>query len=233
MLHELRLYHAMPGRLDELAERIGQVLVPYFARHGFPPRLGQWTVSAGASTPMLAWLLAWPGGLDQRTACFSALGADPDWNAVRIATNGNGEMVRRYDLRFLTPSPVSWDHPPDAPTPPVPVDASLFELRVHEVAVGSMPLAHEILTATHLPGLRECGATVLGVFDNQSGPATPGITLLLGWRTYEDRRQGLSRFESRRDARSGPEASVLGPCASTLLDATPYGHPNDGLRAGA
>src|SRR5690242_1727607 len=122
MLHELRLYHAMPGRLGELAERIGHVLPPFFARHGFPPRLGQWTLSAGPATPMLAWMLAWPGGLDQRNACFAALGADAEWNAIRIRTNGSGEMVRRYDLRFLTPSPVARDEEPAASGPPVPVE---------------------------------------------------------------------------------------------------------------
>ncbi|MET0744450.1 MAG: hypothetical protein ABWY78_13860, partial [Microvirga sp.] len=152
-------------------------------------------------------------------------GADPEWNAIRIATNGPGEMVRRYDLRFLTPSPIIRDDAPDPAAAPAPVDAHLFELRVHDVAVGSMPQVHEALRGSHLPALRESGARVLGVFDNQSGPATPGVTLLLGWRGYPDRREALRLDQSR------PDASVLGPCAALLLDATPYGQPNEGLRA--
>jgi len=47
MFYELRMYHAVPGRLAELVERIGKILPPFFERHGLwrPPRR---TRSAGS-----------------------------------------------------------------------------------------------------------------------------------------------------------------------------------------
>ena len=145
MFYELRMYHTAPGRLDDLVERIGRVLPPFFDRHGFPPRLGQWTVSAGPAIPMLAWLLCWPGGFDQRTRSFAALGADPEWQAIRQETNGAGEMVRQYDLRFLTPSP-AWKRSASSDTLPLqPVESEVFELRVRGIRDPSYvlpPLPH-------------------------------------------------------------------------------------------
>lgn len=239
MLYELRMYHAAPGRLDDLVERIGRVLPPFFDRHGFAPRLGQWTVSAGPVMPMLAWLLCWPGGFDQRTRSFAALGTDPEWQAIRQETNGAGEMVRQYDLRFLTPSP-AWKRPAAGgdSLPLRPVEAEVFELRVHAVPVGSIGAASEILVTSYLPSVTESGATILGVFENQTGPSTPGVTILLGWRSFEERRKGLGSFEalpsitSHRPPGILGSSEALGPCACTLLEPTPYGRPNHELRPG-
>jgi hypothetical protein len=230
MFYELRMYHAVPGRLDELVERIGKVLPPFFERHGFPPRLGQWTVSAGPSMPMLVWLLCWPEGFGQRSASFAGLGADPEWQAIRQETNGPGEMVRKYDLRILTPA-LAWVRPAATDgLPPEPVRAELFELRVYDVPVGSLAAANEILTTSHLPSLVACGATILGVFENQTGPSTPGITMLLGWSNFEERRKGLRRFESVPEDHSTEASNVLGSSACVLLEASPFGRPNHHLR---
>lgn len=229
MLYELRMYHTAPGRLDDLVERIGRVLPPFFDRHGFPPRLGQWTVSAGPAMPMLAWLLCWPGGFDQRTRSCAALGTDPEGQAIRQETNGAGEMVRQYDLRFLTPSP-AWKRSASSDTLPLqPVESEVFELRVHGIPVGSLGAASEILATSYLPSLIAGGATILGVFENQTGPSTPGISVLLGWQSFEERRKGLGSFEALPDGWSNTAANILGPCACILLEPTPYGRPNHNL----
>ncbi|WP_373696759.1 NIPSNAP family protein [Microvirga yunnanensis] len=230
MFYELRMYHAVPGRLEELVERIGRVLPPFFERHGFPPRLGQWTVSAGPSVPMFVWLLRWPGGFEQRTRCFAGLGADQEWQAIRQRTNGTSEMVLRYDLRFLTASTIWPQLDVDEAALPEPVGAGLFELRIHEVPVGSLGTANEILARSYLPAAAAVGATILGLFENQTGPANPGLTMLLGWRSYDDRRSGLRQLGTMPDLRTSDAIQVLGPAASILLESTPYGHPNFGLR---
>ena len=157
------------------------------------------------------------------------LGADPEWQAIREKTNGPGEMVRKYDLRILTPSP-AWARPSATDgLPPEPVRAELFELRVYDVPVGSLAAANEILTASHLPSLAACGAIILGVFENQTGPSTPGITMLLGWQNFEERRKGLRRFKSSPEVRSTEASNVLGSSACVLLEASPFGRPNHHL----
>ncbi|NDH53312.1 MAG: hypothetical protein EBY24_15265 [Betaproteobacteria bacterium] len=226
MLYELRIYHPMPGRLDDLVERIGAVMPPFFERHGFAPRLGQWVGVAGSPTPVFAWLLRWPS-LERRMAAFAALGADEEWNAVRVRTNGPGEMVRRYNLRLLSPSPAA-----------APVDAEargpacgLYEVRVLPVAVGRTRAAAEALAAVDLPALAATGTTIVGVFDNVFGGATPGVTLLLGWPDFERRREALANYErqpevarARRSERQQYAGEhLLGMASSLLLEPARYG----------
>jgi hypothetical protein len=226
MLYELRIYHPMPGRLDDLVERIGAVMPPFFERHGFAPRLGQWVGVAGSPTPVFAWLLRWPS-LERRMAAFAALGADEEWNAVRLRTNGPGEMVRRYDLRLLSPSPAA--APVDAePRGPA---CGLYEVRTLPVAVGRTRAAQEALAAVDLPALAATGTTIAGVFDNVFGGATPGVTLLLGWHDFERRREALSSYarrpevvqarRSEREQHAGEH--LLGEARSLLLEPTRYG----------
>jgi hypothetical protein len=226
MLCELRIYHPMPGRLADLVERIGAVMPPFFERHGFAPRLGQWTGLAGTPTPVFAWLLRWPS-LEARMAAFTALGADEEWNALRLRTNGPGEMVRRYDLRLLSPSRAGASLGAGQRAPA----CGLYEVRTIPVAVGRTGAAQEALAAVDLPALAATGTTVAGVFDNVFGGATPGVTLLLGWPDFERRHEALAAYERRpevvqarrREREEWAGEHLLGEAGSLLLEPTRYG----------
>jgi hypothetical protein len=226
MLYELRIYHPMPGRLDDLVERIGAVMPPFFERHGFAPRLGQWVGVAGSPTPVFAWLLRWPS-LERRMAAFAALGADEEWNAVRLRTNGPGEMVRHYDLRLLSPSPAHAAVDAERRGPA----CGLYEVRTLPVGVGRTRAAAEALASVDLPALAATGTTIFGVFDNVFGGATPGVTLLLGWPDFERRREALASYERRaevvlarrREREQWAGEHLLGMAGSLLLEPTRYG----------
>lgn len=226
MLCELRIYHPMPGRLADLVERIGAVMPPFFERHGFAPRLGQWTGVAGSPSPVFAWMLRWPS-LEARMAAFAALGADAEWNALRVRTNGPGEMVRRYDLRLLSPSRAGAAQVPERRAPA----CALYEVRTLPVAVGRSGAAEEALAATDLPALAASGTTVAAVFDNLFGGATPGVTLLLGWPDFERRHAALDAYERRAEVVQARRAErerwagehVYGEATSLLLEPTRYG----------
>ena len=228
--YELRIYHPMPGRLDDLVERIGSVMPPFFERHGFAPRLGQWTAVAAAAAPLFVWLLRWTD-FAQRATAFAGLGADDEWNALRIRTNGPGEMVRHYDLRFLTPAAawLAFDAGREA-TP----GCGLYELRVHPIAVGRTRQAGDALAAVDLPALAASGTTVAAVFDNVSGAATPGISMLLGWPDFGRRQAALAacaRMPEVIAARRAERAlwageHLLGEAAVMLLEPTRYGTPD-------
>lgn len=228
MFHELRIYIPSPGRLDDLVARIGSDMTPFFERHGFPPRLGQWTAAAGEMTTVFVWLLQWQD-LAHRAAAFAGLGADAEWNALRIRTNGAGEMVRRYDIRFLMPAKAwlkqsSAQHQPGG-------RCGLAELRVHPIAVGRTGLADEVLASIDLPALAACGASLIGVFDNiAGGPATPGVTMLLGWSDYEQRQRTLAAYGQRPEVIAARRSErerwagehVLGDGSSMLLEPTRF-----------
>ena len=194
MFHELRIYTPAAGRLDDLVTRIGSDMVPFFERHRFAPRLGQWTVVAGHPTPGFVWLLRW-SSMEERAQAFAGLATDAEWQALRARTNGPGEMVTRYDLRFLAAADAWLPQPLERRTGG---SRELVEVRVQPIAVGRTGAAHEALAELDLPALAGCGASLIGVFDNiAGGPATPGVTMLLGWSDFEQRRQGLSRYEQR------------------------------------
>ena len=229
-VYELRIYHPMPGRLDDLVERIGSAMPPFFERHGFAPRLGQWTAVAAAAAPVFVWLLRWTD-FAQRTAAFAGLGADDEWNSLRIRTNGPGEMVRRYDVRFLTPAAAWLAFDAGRKAPP---SCGLYELRVQPIAVGRTRQAGDALAAVDLPALATSGTTVVAVFDNVSGPATPGVSMLLGWPDFGQRHAALAAYERTPEviaARRGERAQwggehLLGEAGAMLLEPTRYGAPD-------
>ncbi len=227
MFHELRIYTPAAGRLDDLVTRIGSDMVPFFERHRFSPRLGQWVAVAGRATPAFVWLLQW-SSMEERAQAFAGLGADPEWQAVRARTNGPGEMVTRYDLRFLAAADAWLRQPAERRTGG---PHELVEIRVHPIAVGRTGAADKALAEVDLPALAACGASLLGVFDNiAGGPATPGVTMLLGWSDFEHRRQGLALYEQRPgvvEARRGERAQwngehALGDGSSMLLIPTRF-----------
>ena len=105
----------------------------------------------------------------------------------------------------------------------------IFEFRDHSVPVGALGATNEFLAETYLPVLASRGAKVLGVFDNQSGPSTPGVSMLLAWTTYAARRDSLRRYASTFGGTRAAALDVLGPASCMLLEATPHGRPNHGL----
>ena len=232
MFYELRIYTPVAGRLDDLVTRIGWDMVPFFERHGFAPRLGQWTVVAGETMAAFVWLLRWPS-LDQRAAAFAGLGGDAEWQTLRVRTNGTGEMVKRYDIRFLAPAK-AWLRQPEERHWPA-SHGRLVDLRVHSIAVGRTGAADTVLAEVDLPALAACGASPIGVFDNiAGGPATPGVTMLLGWPGYDERQQGLAQYARRPDVVAARRSErerwagehVVGDGSSVLLEPTRFASPS-------
>jgi len=228
MFHELRIYTPSPGRLDDLVTRIGSDMVPFFERHGFSPRLGQWTAVAGETTPVFVWLLQWQD-MAQRAFAFAGLAADAEWNTLRKQTNGLSEVVKRYDIRFLTPAK-AWLKQSSAQREPGGY-RGLVELRVHPIAVGRGGPADDALATVDLPALAACGASLIGVFDNiVGGPATPGVTMLLAWSDYEQRRRALAAYwerpgvvaARRREREKWAGEHLLGDGSSMLLEPTRF-----------
>ena len=232
MFYELRIYTPTAGRLDDLVIRIGRDMVPFFERHGFAPRLGQWTAVTGETMAVFVWLLRWPS-MDQRAAAFASLGEDAEWQALRVRTNGSAEMVKRYDIRFLAPAK-AWLRQPEVRQRPA-SHGRLVDLRVHSIAVGRTGPADTVLADVDLPALAACGASPIGVFDNiAGGPATPGVTMLLGWPGYDERQQGLAEYARRPDVVAARRSErerwagehVVGDGSSVLLEPTRFASPS-------
>ncbi|MCC7283384.1 MAG: NIPSNAP family protein [Acetobacteraceae bacterium] len=105
MIHELRIYHCMPGKLPALLNRFETATLKIWEKHGIR-QAGFWTVAIGASNQMLYYLLAWES-LAEREAKWGAFVADPDWIAVRHRTEADGQIVQRVHNEILTPTAFS------------------------------------------------------------------------------------------------------------------------------
>jgi hypothetical protein len=102
MLHELRIYRCVPGRMPALLKRFETVTLGIWARHGIR-QAGFWTTMIGESNQDLTYLLAWES-LAEREAKWAAFQADPEWIAKRAASEADGPIVATLSSAILQPT---------------------------------------------------------------------------------------------------------------------------------
>lgn len=105
MIHELRIYHCVTGRLPALLKRFETVTLDLWARHGIR-QAGFWTVAVGPSNQDLYYLVAWES-LAEREAKWAAFQADPEWIAKRAESEADGPIVESISNLILTPTAFS------------------------------------------------------------------------------------------------------------------------------
>jgi len=105
MIHELRIYHCLPGRLPKLLERFEQHTLRIWDRHGIR-QAGFWTVAIGDSNHKLYYLLAWQD-LAERTARWDAFRADPEWKAVVTESERDRPILTHVENMILQPTAFS------------------------------------------------------------------------------------------------------------------------------
>jgi hypothetical protein len=100
-VYELRIYHVMPGKLDELAARFRDHTDQLFAKHGMKS-VAYWTaLDEPAKSSQFIYILRHPSR-EAATANWKAFQADPDWISVKTKSEANGKLVEQIDSTFLT-----------------------------------------------------------------------------------------------------------------------------------
>jgi hypothetical protein len=105
MIYELRVYHAVPGRLPDLLKRFDSITLKIWQRHGIE-QAGFWTTLVGESNQALYYLLKWES-LAEREKKWGAFQADPEWHAKRAETEKDGAIVANVSNQFLMPTAFS------------------------------------------------------------------------------------------------------------------------------
>lgn len=105
MIHELRIYHCMPGRLPDLNARFENVTLKLWEKHGIR-QAGFWTVLIGESNHDLYYLLEWES-LAEREERWGAFMSDPEWLAARAETEKNGPLISHFTNQMLAPTTYS------------------------------------------------------------------------------------------------------------------------------
>lgn len=102
MIHELRIYRCVPGRLPALLNRFETITLKLWEKHGIR-QAGFWTTLIGESNQDLHYLLAWES-LAEREAKWNAFAADPEWLKARAETEKDGAIVAQVTNSILQPT---------------------------------------------------------------------------------------------------------------------------------
>jgi hypothetical protein len=104
MIYELREYRTVPGRMPALIERFRDHTLGLFDKHGLDVVFMSQTEIGDDITNELVYVLRFDDHeqLHRRWASFLA---DPDWQAVKAASEVDGPIVVAVKRRILTSRP--------------------------------------------------------------------------------------------------------------------------------
>lgn len=105
MIHEMRIYHCLPGRLPALNKRFEGTTLKLWERHGIRP-VGFWTVLVGESNQDLVYLLEWKD-MAERERIWNGFMADPEWLQKRAESEKDGPIIASITNSFLAPTSYS------------------------------------------------------------------------------------------------------------------------------
>jgi hypothetical protein len=98
MIYELRIYHVMPGRMDDINRRFREHTMTLFAKHGIKV-VGFWQTVVGESDELI-YITAFDD-MNHRQKAMDAFARDPEWLKVKQESEANGVLVARVSNRFL------------------------------------------------------------------------------------------------------------------------------------
>ena len=105
MIHELRVYYCLPGRLPNLLKRFDTITLKLWEKPGIK-QAGFWTVLVGDSNQALYYLVEWESMAD-REKKWNAFQSDPNWVSARAETEKDGPIVAKVVNSFLQPTSFS------------------------------------------------------------------------------------------------------------------------------
>lgn len=105
MIHELRIYDCMPGKLPALNERFSKITLKLWKKHGIR-QAGFWTTVIGENNQQLFYMLAWES-LAEREEKWAAFQSDPAWIKARAKTEEDGPIVAQITNEILQPTDYS------------------------------------------------------------------------------------------------------------------------------
>jgi len=100
---ELRTYYCVPGRLDALQKRFRENTTRIFKKHGME-NVGYWVPTD--KPDVLIYILA-HASKQAADASWAAFRADPEWDAVKKASEADGPIVQKVESVFMTPTDYS------------------------------------------------------------------------------------------------------------------------------
>jgi NIPSNAP len=105
-IFELRTYYAAPGKMEALHARFRDHTRKLFMKHNMTI-IGFWSpTDAELAKRQLVYLLAFPSQ-EAAARSWKDFQADPEWKAVKEASEKDGKLVERIESVYLKPTDYS------------------------------------------------------------------------------------------------------------------------------
>ena len=108
VVYELRIYHAVPGKLDSLVTRFRDSTDKLFAKHGMKSVAYWAALDEPVKSSTFFYILEHPSR-EAAAKNWKAFQDDQEWKTVKAKSEENGQLVQKIDSTFLTltdfPSP--------------------------------------------------------------------------------------------------------------------------------
>jgi NIPSNAP len=101
VVYELRIYHVVPGKIENLVARFRDHTMKLFADHGIES-VAYWTaLDEPVKSSTFFYILEHPSR-EAAAANWKAFQDDPEWKSVKAKSEENGKLVEKIDSTFLT-----------------------------------------------------------------------------------------------------------------------------------
>jgi hypothetical protein len=100
VIYEIRIYEAVDGKAEAMKTRFKTEAATRFPAHGIE-LLG--VFESDTETSRLTYLTRFKSEGD-RSKAWAAFGADPDWRAVKAATEIDGPLLKNQTVSVLSPT---------------------------------------------------------------------------------------------------------------------------------
>lgn len=105
MIHELRTYTCLPGKLPIVLKRFETATLALFKKHGI--RNGPlFTVAVGDDNLQIKYIVEWDS-YAERDKAWAAFRADPDWQQALATSEKDGPVVAKITNELLVAAPFS------------------------------------------------------------------------------------------------------------------------------
>jgi hypothetical protein len=104
VIYEIREYTTLPGRMPALVARFKDHTFGLFTKHGMEVEFMSLTELGTNSNTELVYVMRFDSYEDMAVKWASFM-ADPEWQAVRAASEADGPIVASISRRVLNPTP--------------------------------------------------------------------------------------------------------------------------------
>lgn len=105
-VYELRVYHAMPGKLGDIVKRFKDDTRAVFEKHDMTS-IGYWTPQdSPAKDNTLIYVISHPSR-EAAAKNWKAFATSDEWKAIVARTEANGKLVEKIDSTFMDPTDYS------------------------------------------------------------------------------------------------------------------------------